>query len=154
MTKSENLMTKLGQKKIFLLVFLVFIVVGSGFFVEFYYPSIHLTVNQRRWEAERPSTYFMKVRQRDSNGWASWKVIVSDEVILKGAKEAQTVDQIFSRLESECSSRGFIDCGITFNSQFHYPTMAHSYEMFYVEIEQFIPCDDDVEECFSAMESE
>jgi len=154
MTKSENPMIKLGQKKIFLLAFLVFIVVGFGFFVELYYPSMKLNANQRKWEAERPSAYFMEVRQRDSNGWENWKVIVSDEDILQGTKKAQTVDQIFSRLESGCTSRGFIDCGVTFNSQFHYPTTAHSYELFYLEIQQFIPCDNDLEECFAAMESQ
>ncbi len=154
MSKSENSMIKLWQNKVFLFAVLVFIIVASGLFVELYYPYIQLSANQKKWDMERPAAYFMKVRQRDSNGWAHWKAIVSDGVVLKANTQVQTVDQIFSRLEKDCVPRGFMDCGITFDSQFHYPTKADSYEMFYLEIEQFTPCDQDLEACFSAMESQ
>lgn len=50
-----------------------------------------------------------------------------------------TIDMIFS-LANGCATRGFMDCGLDFDSRFHFPTKIDSYDLFIIKIERFVEC--------------
>lgn len=52
-----------------------------------------------------------------------------------------SIDRMFDVLEQTCVSRGFLDCGSIFDSQYHYPLRSESYETYIIEVEQFTDCD-------------
>jgi hypothetical protein len=51
-----------------------------------------------------------------------------------------TVDHIFDVLEQTCVNRTFLNCGSTFDGKYHYPVQSQSYEVYIIEVEQFVEC--------------
>ena len=61
-----------------------------------------------------------------------------------------TIEQIFLFAEQHCTSRGVLNCGISYDSQYHFPKLIESYEVIVVEVDRFINCSQNSSKCISA----
>ncbi len=129
---------------------------------ERYYPSMSLSLNRKLWNNSRPSEYYMQVHAWNV-GWVTWEVYVRNGNVvkvntLKTDQHARlpdpttlTIEQIFDWAARYCVGRGFLDCGLEFDSGFHYPKSVLAYEAFYIGVEQFVPCEQAPEICSPVM---
>jgi hypothetical protein len=128
-------------------------------------PSGRITINRALWKVVKPAEYYMEVRElRSDGGLWRWRVHVQDDSLLpvqllesktSGFAEKEswlessslTIEQIFTAASRFCADRGFAKCRLEFDSQFHYPKQVDSYELIIIEVENFISCDENPQDC-------
>ncbi len=123
-------------------------------------PRFKLYVNQILWSATKPSEYYMEVSELSlARGQWRWAVRVRNGQVISSQlldvnlfnpaaaesstldKDSLSVEQIFAIADRFCVDRGFWDCGLYFDSRFHYPTLMDSYEMMVIRVARFTPCE-------------
>jgi len=124
-------------------------------FVYLFSTRVKILVNKPLWNLLRPETYTMQVRETRSDGvmWL-WEIRVeNNETVEINVLERErpekmgsfldydySVDQLFKLAESSsCIDRGIIDCGVRFDTRYHFPKFIYSYEMYIIVVEIFMP---------------
>ena len=126
-------------------------------------PRIRASLNRHLWESNQPNSYRMIVTEMrpDGSPW-KWSVYVQDghavttTVLETGGQSSAsswldpdklTIEHIFEIADDVCLNRGLIDCGIKFESIYHYPAQISSYQLLVITVEEFIVCEDGQERC-------
>ena len=122
-------------------------------------PRARLITNRALWKLLGPTKYYMEVYEsRSDGGFWRWAVYVQNSHVLSvqllsvsthGYPEMEswldpgslTVEQVFTAANQLCADRGFLDCGLEFDSRFHYPKHVDSYELIMFGIIQFVQCE-------------
>ena len=145
----------------------LFLVIGCFLcgIVELFYPGGSLSVNRWVWLTNKPSEYYMEVVEtRPDGGPWRWAVHIKEDtvqsyLVLEADTHGRpinaswldpsilTIEQIFLLAEQHCVVRGLLDCGITYDSKYHFPKLIECYEAITVKIDIFLDCSQDPADC-------
>lgn len=137
---------------------LIPIIICLCFVGVWFYPSLGLRFNHSLWTVNKPLEYQMQVVEtRPDGGPWRWNIRVKNGEVVSGLLLESdthgkleneswldptnlTIEQIFTIARERCAYRGFLDCGIEYDSHYHFPKSIYSYELISVQIESFTDC--------------
>lgn len=123
--------------------------------------QVKLSVNRRLWGKLGPESYYMKFTEAWPYGSFLWEIYIQNGVTKwinvvpyreddKPSwfyKETVSVEEVFKLVEEECIDRGLLKCGVDYDFWYSYPKKIDSYQWVFIDIEEFISCDKNPDEC-------